>query len=100
MSIGPKEAALRAQREGRFGRSLVRQIDDSAKTAKATLRKLLPNVTKSPLPKPPKSATIASTKNKGGRPRKENALTPADKQRAYRERKAKEAAIKGAMRKA
>lgn len=50
-------------------------------------------VTKTPLPKPKPSldslrkAVTAITPNKGGRPRKPDALTGADKQRAYRARK-------------
>ena len=40
-------------------------------------------VTKTMLPKPP----AARVTNRGGRPKKANALTAAQKQRAYRERK-------------
>lgn len=51
------------------------------------------SVTKTALPKPKLSlaalrkAVTAITPNKGGRPKKAHALSGADKQRAYRERK-------------
>lgn len=84
MSIGPKEAGQRAQREAKAIRQYRRAPYAFTKTVTPALYDDEP-VTETPLPKPPRRAKVAKV-NRGGRPKKANALTPAQKQRAYRER--------------
>ena len=62
-SIGPREAALRAMREARVTKTVTRPAKVSV------------------------TRRIEAIINRGGRPKKANALTAAQKQRAYRERK-------------
>lgn len=81
MKPGPKE--LR-QRELAAMRRYQRSPHALTRTVTPVLYGDAP-VTKTPLPKPAARAKVGKV-NRGGRPKKANALTPAQKQAAYRAR--------------
>lgn len=70
--IGPKEQALRAQREARVTKTVTKTSPHAPKVSVTRLAEA--------------KAAVAEIVNRGGRPKKANALTPAQKQKAYRER--------------
>lgn len=84
MKPGPKELRQRKLAEDRLMRQYRRAPYALTRTVTPVLYGDEP-VTKTPLPKPAGRAKIGKV-NRGGRPKKPNALTPAQKQAAYRAR--------------